>query len=118
MELIESGPYTKFEIKEHAQESMQFFMGLLSSAYDFTDEQIGTLANLKRTTRTETKSVATKGNLRASYMLTEETKDEVTVTTGIVKMNVDTGGQDIAIFYGNSFALHMKSLLKARANGF
>ena len=118
MELIESGPYTKFAIKDHAQESIQFFMGLLSSAYEFTDEQIQTLGNIKQTTRTEATSVATKGDLRATYSITEETKDEVTIKNAIIKMNVDTGGQDLAVFFGNSFALHMKSLLKARANGF
>lgn len=123
MECIIIGPKRNLGERQavsFSTDAVEFFRGLLSEAYHFTEVQKQELAPMRRTERNTTSSGrANNGSLRALYSIAVSDREETLTFQGFVaKVLSDVSLETLTDFYGSSGQLEMKSQEKAKAKGF
>lgn len=123
MEVVLIGPQRIRGVKQATSfsvDSVTFFRGLLSDAYNFTEAQIKELNPVNQITENRaTSSRATNGEIRSSFSIkTSDLQDSIQFQGVILKIVEDLILQSINDFYVKASILEGSQQEKTKASGF
>lgn len=100
-------------------ESLSFFRGLLTSVYQFTDDQLKNLDLIKQDSRESASSFAVNGQIRATHTIeSDPTETSLKFTCSIANLKIQAIAEEVGKFMGEGVRLELKNAEKQKASGF